>query len=181
MSDIVYLVTVRPSISSPFFPVSLGGTTSPTSLSSSLAFVSQGANRPDGIGFFAIQNLLSQNPKAHIIAAARDPSAAVDLQALVKSSVGRVSVVKMDVADLESVKVSFLFVSCGNEEEGTKRGKLRAHFARLLAFGVVRRRIDDQASLNEVAALPVVRDHGIDVLFANAGVVAGGMVPSSLM
>ncbi|KAL7410120.1 hypothetical protein BDY24DRAFT_400849 [Mrakia frigida] len=107
---------------------------------SNVVYLITGANRPNGIGFLAIQNLLL-DPQAQVIAAVRDPASASDLLALEKSSEGRVKVVKMDVGDLESVKASF----------------------------------------TEVAGLPFVREHGIDVLFANAGVFTGAMVPASKM
>ena len=109
MSNVVYLVTVSLlALSDRRVAVELVDPTL-TSFASfpSIFFtlISQGANRPDGIGFAAITSLL-ENPQARIVAAARDPSSALALQELSKSSEGRVVVMKMDVADLDSVKVS---------------------------------------------------------------------------
>lgn len=109
---------------------SFGGTTSPISCSPLTLFslrllfslASQGANRPNGIGFLAIQNLLL-DPQAQVIAAVRDPASASDLLALEKSSEGRVKVVKMDVGDLESVKVSVFFMREGREWRKGREGK----------------------------------------------------------
>lgn len=110
MSNVVYLVTV-----SLLALLNIGKTSRRRARGSDADFIRllsflftlkcQGANRPDGIGFATITSLL-ENPQARTVAAARDPSSALALQELSKSSEGRVVVMKMDVADLYSVKVS---------------------------------------------------------------------------
>ena len=84
---------------------------------------------------------------------------------------------KMDVADLESVKVSlYLGLSGGKRRrERGEEGKGTVELTSCLVSDEL------QASFNEVAGLPVVRDHGIDVLFANAGVSVNAMTTASLV
>lgn len=65
---------------------------------------SQGANRPDGIGFSAVVNLI-KDPNAYIVAAVRDPDAATELTKLGQANQNRIALVKMDVTSLDSVKV----------------------------------------------------------------------------
>ena len=96
MANVVYLIIVRPS-SAPF--------RSRARLTDLLhALSGQGANRPDGIGFFAVQALL-KDANSHVIVLAREPDSAVELNELAKSNGGRLVVLKADVEDVDSIKV----------------------------------------------------------------------------
>lgn len=68
------------------------------------ALIRQGANRPDGIGFFAVQSLL-KDANSHVIVIAREPDNAVELNELARSNSGRLVVVKADVENVGSIKV----------------------------------------------------------------------------
>ena len=107
MSQVVYLITVRPVLG--VHPHSAR-----SELTQSPLFLSQGANRPDGIGFATVQTLL-KDPNANIVAAVRDPDSAAELKELAASVEGRLALVKMDISTLETVKVCpstcFAFVS----------------------------------------------------------------------
>lgn len=69
----------------------------------------QGANR--GVGLGLTQALLEHEASFTVIATSREPSKAEDLQKLAQTYEGRLEIVKMDVGDLESVKVRFLLSS----------------------------------------------------------------------
>ncbi|KAK4699936.1 hypothetical protein P7C70_g6318, partial [Phenoliferia sp. Uapishka_3] len=61
-----------------------------------------GASR--GLGLEFARQLLASSPNNVVIAAARNPSTATELQALVKANPGRIESVKLDVSDEQSVE-----------------------------------------------------------------------------
>lgn len=63
-----------------------------------------GATR--GLGLEFARQLLARDKSVQIIAAARNPATATELQALIKAEPGRIETVKLDVSDPKSVEVS---------------------------------------------------------------------------
>lgn len=66
-------------------------------------YLISGASR--GLGYETAVQLLAQSPQNRIIAAARNPDTADQLQKLIQKYPGRIEAVKLDVADSQSIKV----------------------------------------------------------------------------
>ena len=66
-------------------------------------YLISGASR--GIGLETARQLLAASPDNQVIAAARSPSSAKELQELVTANPGRSALVSIDVSDARSVKV----------------------------------------------------------------------------
>lgn len=71
---------------------------------STTTYLISGASR--GLGLETARQLLAASPQNRIIAAARDPASAKDLQDLIKANPERISAATIDVASSESIKVS---------------------------------------------------------------------------
>lgn len=62
-------------------------------------YVVTGANR--GIGIELVKHLLAHDADARVIATARNPDKADDLQAVVKANAGRAATIKLDLVSTE--------------------------------------------------------------------------------
>ena len=71
---------------------------------STTTYLITGASR--GLGLETARQLLVASPQNRIIAAARDPASAKELQDLIRAHPGRISAATIDVASSESIKVS---------------------------------------------------------------------------
>lgn len=119
----------------------------------------QGANK--GLGLGLVGAVLAKQPASTVIATVREPFAAKDLLALQKANAGRLEIVKLDVADEASVKVRSRPPRPGSPPSTPQRAD-RCATSPL-----------EQAVAEEVAALPIVKENGIDALVLNAGLNAG--------
>lgn len=62
-----------------------------------------GASR--GLGLEFARQLLAASPENRVIAAARNPSSATELSALIAANPGRIESIKLDVSDEKSAQV----------------------------------------------------------------------------
>ena len=60
-----------------------------------------GANR--GLGLEFVRQIVASEPASRVIAAARNPSGADELQQLIKQNEGRIETLKLDVSDKQSI------------------------------------------------------------------------------
>ena len=76
---------------------------------SNTTYLISGASR--GLGLETARQLLAASQSNRIIAAARSPASAAELQALIKEYPGRIEAATIDVSDPETIKVRLLEVA----------------------------------------------------------------------